>query len=97
MSFRLLFALLIAPAVMQAAYPDFSGTKPNGGQRGSDLKLTLQGARLADFEDLMFYSPGFKVKSVEARTSSAVDQVGHLTSPPVFRQPFSERCGEGAQ
>ena len=73
MSFRLLFALLIAPAVMQAAYPDFSGTKPNGGQRGSDLKLTLQGARLADFEDLMFYSPGFKVKSVEARTSSAVE------------------------
>jgi hypothetical protein len=73
MSLRLLLALLLAPAAMQAAYPDFTGTKPNGGQRGSDLKLTLQGARLADFEDLMFFNPGFKVKSVESRAANAVE------------------------
>ncbi len=73
MSLRLLFALLLVPLIARAAYPSFSSTKPNGGQVGTELKLTLAGTRLSDFEDLMFYQPGFKIKSVESRADGKVE------------------------
>ena len=73
MKFRHLAALLSAPLVAWAAYPDVSTLKPHGGQIGADVKLTLGGARLDDFEDLMFYTPGFKVKSVESRAANKVE------------------------
>jgi len=73
MKFRHLAALLTAPLVAWGAYPDVSTLKPHGGQIGADVKLTLSGVRLDDFEDLMFYSPGFKVKSVESRAVNKVE------------------------
>ncbi|NBN95501.1 MAG: hypothetical protein EBV31_07795, partial [Verrucomicrobia bacterium] len=73
MKFRLLAALLFAPLAARAAYPDMTTLKPHGGQIGADVKLTIAGARLDDFEDLMFYTPGFKVKSVESRAANKVE------------------------
>lgn len=73
MPVRLLALLLLTVAVARAAYPDFSGTKPHGGQRGAEVKLTLTGARLADFEDLLFYTPGFQVKGVQSVASGKVE------------------------
>ena len=70
---RLLAPLLLVLAVARAAYPDFSGTKPNGGPRGGEVKLTLTGARLADFEDLLFYEPGFQVKGVQSVAAGKVE------------------------
>ena len=73
MNFRHLAALLLAPLTAWAAYPSMSSLKPHGGQIGADVKLTIAGAQLDDFEDLMFYTPGFKVKSVESRASNKVE------------------------
>lgn len=73
MLLRILSVLLLAPLAVRAAYPDFTSTKPNGVQRGTEEKVVLTGARLADFEDLMFFSPGFKVKSVESRAANKVE------------------------
>ena len=73
MKFRHLAALLLAPLSAWAAYPSMSSLKPHGGQIGADVKLTIAGAQLDDFEDLMFYTPGFKVKSVESRASNKVE------------------------
>ena len=73
MKSRLLAALLLAPLAAWAAYPDMTTLKPHGGQIGADVKLTISGARLEDFEDLMFYTPGFKVKSVESRAANKVE------------------------
>ncbi|MFM7606376.1 MAG: PPC domain-containing protein [Prosthecobacter sp.] len=56
-----------------ASYPEFSATKPNGGQRGTEMKLTLSGNRLEDFESLIFFSPGFTQKSVEKAEKNKVD------------------------
>ncbi len=56
-----------------AAYPTFTSTKPNGGQRGTDVKLTVTGAQLADFESMMFFSPGFTQKSVEKVENGKVE------------------------
>lgn len=70
---RLLIALLLAPFVARAAYPDISALKPHGGQIGAETKVTITGARLDDFEDLLFYTPGFKVRSVESRVANKVE------------------------
>lgn len=48
-----------------AAYPTFTTTAPNGGQRGTEVKLTVTGTQLADFESMIFFSPGFTQKSVD--------------------------------
>lgn len=70
---RLLIALLLAPFVARAAYPDISTLKPHGGQIGAETKVTITGARLDDFEDLLFYTSGFKVRSVESRVANKVE------------------------
>ena len=63
---RLLILLTAACATSAfAAYPTFTSTVPNGGQRGTDVKLTVTGTRLTDFESLIFFSPGFTQKSVD--------------------------------
>ncbi len=61
----------LAPMV-QAAYPTFTTTKPNGGQRGTELQLTVTGSQLQDFEGFIFMSPGFTMKSVDKVTPNAV-------------------------
>ena len=63
---RLLILLTAACATSAfAAYPTFTTTVPNGGQRGTEVKLTVTGTRLTDFESLIFFSPGFTQKSVD--------------------------------
>lgn len=66
-------ATLVCGTSLFAAYPAFTTTKPNGGQRGTELKLTVTGDRLADFESLMFFSPGFTQKSVEKVEKNKVE------------------------
>jgi len=56
-----------------AAYPTFTSTKPNGGQRGTDVKLTVTGTQLDDFESLIFFSPGFTQKSVDKVEKNKVE------------------------
>ena len=45
----------------------------NGGQRGTEVKLTVTGERLDDFEGLIFFSPGFTQKSVDKVEKGKVD------------------------
>lgn len=71
------FALFAAASVLCtsafAAYPTFTTTKPNGGQRGTEVKLTVTGTQLDDFESLMFFSPGFTQKSVDKVEKNKVE------------------------
>ncbi len=75
MSKLLLVSALLAAATLQAlaAYPDFSSTTPRGAQRGSELKVVLAGSRLADFESLIFATPGFTQKSVDKVENNRVE------------------------
>ena len=59
-------------STVQAAYPVFSTTKPNGGQRGKELELVVTGSQLQDFEGFIFMSPGFTLKHVDKVTPNAV-------------------------
>ena len=44
-----------------AASPVLSATTPRGGQRGTELEVTLSGARLADAQEVLFYETGIEV------------------------------------
>ncbi len=63
---------LLSSAVM-AAYPVLSSTTPRGAQRGSEVKMKIAGDKLSDFETLMFFTPGFSVKSVEKVEEKSVE------------------------
>ena len=66
---------LLLAGVAQAAYPTFSTTKPNGGQRGTEVQLTVTGERLDDFDGFLFMSPGFTLKKVEKAEPNKVTTV----------------------
>jgi hypothetical protein len=48
-----------------AAEPTLGGISPVGFQRGKEVQLTITGQRLADIQELMFFSPGFTVAGIE--------------------------------
>ena len=58
----LIVASLAAPAL--AVDPDLNAVSPTGVQRGTEVELTFSGANLGKAQELLFYSPGFTVKSL---------------------------------
>src|SRR5260370_6631227 len=55
--------MLLSIGVARAATPDLQMIEPQGVQRGSEADLELRGARLADSQELFFFSPGVTVTS----------------------------------
>lgn len=52
-------------SLAQAYDPVVSLISPRGGQRGTELTITLHGDRLFDPQELLLYKPGITVKSLE--------------------------------
>lgn len=52
-------------ASARAATPHLDRILPRGVQRGTEADLTVQGSRLADAQELVIYSPGVTVMSVQ--------------------------------
>jgi hypothetical protein len=80
-------ALLLAalPLTARAVDPDLNAVSPTGVQRGTEVELTFSGANLAKSQELLFYSPGFTVKSLTAADDK---------SPPIAAPAFMP-CGCG--
>jgi hypothetical protein len=57
--------ILVAISFARAATPDLQMIEPQGVQRGSEADLELRGARLADSQELFFFSPGVAVTSMK--------------------------------
>lgn len=71
-------ALLLAallPLAARAVDPDLNAVSPTGVQRGTEVELTFSGANLAKSQELLFYSPGFSVKSLTAADDKSVKAV----------------------
>ena len=62
LSVALAIVALGSPA--RAVDPDLNAVSPTGVQRGTEIELTFTGANLAKSQELLFYSPGFTVKSL---------------------------------
>jgi hypothetical protein len=58
-------ALLLLASAAPASSPDLSNVLPPGGQRGTELELTLSGARLGDTQEILWYQPGIETIGIE--------------------------------
>ncbi|HZL89130.1 MAG TPA: PPC domain-containing protein [Pirellulaceae bacterium] len=60
------------PAAAIAVEPALGNIVPYGIQRGVETEVQFQGARLADAKEILFYSPGITVSSLEVVNDNAV-------------------------
>jgi hypothetical protein len=65
----------IASSVALAVDPDLNAVAPTGLQRGTEVEITLSGANLAKSQEILFYSPGFTVKSLTPAGENALKAV----------------------
>ncbi len=56
--------LLIAAVPAHAVSPTVRLIQPVGGQRGTEVTVTLTGQRLADIQEILFYQPGITVTKI---------------------------------
>jgi hypothetical protein len=67
------FGLLIAAVPAWAVSPTVRLVQPVGGQRGTEVVVTVTGQRLADIQEILFYQPGITVtKIVGGKDTQAV-------------------------
>ena len=62
-------ALLAAPFLLLAASahassPSLTAVRPVGGQRGTEVEVTLSGARLGDAQEILWYQPGIETLGI---------------------------------
>lgn len=68
----LLWSLLIGPWSSPSAHavaPRLGNILPVGGQRGTELEVRFTGQRLEDTKEIIFYTPGISLVSMEATTN----------------------------
>ena len=58
-----------------AVAPNFTAIAPAGGQRGTSVEVTLRGDRLADAQDVFFYTPGITLEKISDAQEKAVKVV----------------------
>jgi hypothetical protein len=68
----LVVALFVCAGPSIAASPTVTSVMPRGGQRGTEVNVTFGGARLADAQELMWYTPGIAVTKLEAKENQVV-------------------------
>src|SRR5207237_5598739 len=55
-----------------AASPTVGLLLPRGGQRGTEVAVSFQGANLADAQEILVYYPGIAVKKIDAVAANEV-------------------------
>lgn len=69
--FSLLAVANIASPVLGSS-PSFGGIAPRGAQRGTEVAVTLTGARLEDAKELLFYEPGIEATDLQVVNATTV-------------------------
>ena len=59
-------------AVASAADPQLGGISPYGAQRGTEVEVHFNGARLGDAQEILLYYPGIKVASLEVVNDNSI-------------------------
>ena len=81
----LTLTIVASPAL--AVSPVIRGMKPVGGQRGTEVVVTLTGQRLGDAKEILFYQPGIRVMKIEAGKDDQVKatlQISQDTPPGLY-------------
>jgi hypothetical protein len=80
---NLLFILLCSGASsLWAISPQLTATAPPGAQRGTEIEVTFRGDRLADAQEIIWYSPGIQAGKLEVPTNQASVVKAHLKIAP---------------
>jgi hypothetical protein len=88
-------ALALAPRA-SADTPALQRVTPRGGQRGTEIEITLAGARLKDAAGLFLYKPGLEVLKVEAADESSVRvRLRIAADAPLGEHPLRLRTATG--
>jgi hypothetical protein len=73
---RFWFATCVASSLLAstacAATPSLSAIRPTGGQRGTEIEITLSGARLGDAQEIVYYQPGITTLSLTKINDNSV-------------------------
>src|ERR1700735_3689789 len=64
--------ILVASTTGRASSPSMTAIRPIGGQRGTELEVTLSGDRLADAKEILFYQPGISVTKIVPVNNNSV-------------------------
>ena len=94
----LALALVLLAPPGRAASPAVTRHAPLGGQRGTEVELTLSGTRLQAPTGLLFYGPGIEVRAIEAgaKTGEQVKATLALAPDcPLGEHPFRLRTASG--
>src|SRR5438067_4628559 len=71
-----LAALMLALSpVARAGDPQINSLAPYGIQRGSEATFTINGSGLATVKEILFYTPGFTVKKIEAEKDDVLKAI----------------------
>jgi hypothetical protein len=68
---------------------------PRGGQRGTEVVLTFAGARLADAQEVMCYSPGIQFTKLEAKDNAVTVTAKIAPDCRLGEHAFRLRCASG--
>ena len=63
---------LLSEPSLQAASPSLTAIRPVGGQRGTQLEITLSGARLGDAQEIIYYQPGITTVGIKKLDDNSV-------------------------
>jgi hypothetical protein len=64
--------MFLVPTNLTAAWPSLTAVRPVGGQRGTELEITLSGARLGDAHEIVYYQPGITTVSLKKLDDNSV-------------------------
>jgi hypothetical protein len=98
-----LFLLQLAAATMalsrclpvEAAQPTISRVLPPGGQRGSDVELVMEGKRLEDGQEILWYDPGIEASGLEPVKGGIKAKVHIASDCPLGEHAFRLRSASG--
>lgn len=92
------FLILLVTAMWASAFsPELSRVEPRGGQRGTEVKITLIGKRLYEPSELLLYHPGITVKSLSKGKDDTRAEAVLVIAPdcPLGEHPMRLRCKSG--
>lgn len=74
----LLVLLVLQAPTAGAISPVLSSISPAGGKAGTDVEFTLSGSRLNDAKEILLYSAGLQVVSLEAKKTNQIKAILHI-------------------
>src|SRR5262245_17740655 len=90
-----LCSLCLCGSFSFCASPALTGIMPRGGQRGTEVVLTFAGARLADAQEVMCYSPGIQFGKLEAKDNAVTVTAKIASDCRLGEHAFRLRCASG--